>query len=181
MTDTPIGASALGLDATPPDTVTLLDGSTVPLPASTPEQPAIGVLRQQAMGRIAELKGNEEFRKLLLSGNAEALAEVARLDRIIKTPTGTFVGGQQTPAQVEQHQTAWRDNADVGAIYGAAVEQQFRDGQPISEQEHRAAQARLAERKSDREFVKRYFDGGVKERAEMQLLHRMLQLPVLPK
>jgi hypothetical protein len=29
--------------------------------------------------------------------------------------------------------------------------------------------------------VKRYFDGGVKERAEMQLLHRMLQLPVLPK
>jgi hypothetical protein len=177
MADNTIGVSDLLGPA--PDTVTLLDGSTAPLPPATPDQPdRMTAMRTNAMGEIARLKGDESFRRLLLQGDPHALAKVQQLDRIIKTPTGTFYGGQQTPAEVAQHQDAWRSNSDVGAILGADVEQQLAAGQPISESEHRAAQARLAELKSDKEWVKKYFDGNVRCRAEFQTLHRMLQLPI---
>jgi hypothetical protein len=66
------------------------------------------------MGKIAQLKADPEFHKLLLAGNAEALNEVRRLERIIKTPAGTFYGGQQTPAEVEQHQEVWRGRLPRG-------------------------------------------------------------------
>jgi hypothetical protein len=174
----PAASDLLGGADTP--TAEMLDGTKVPLPAATPDQPAIGVLRQQAMGEIARLKGSEEFRKLLLAGDANALNEVKRLERIVKTPTGTFYGDQQTPAQVDQHQEAWRNNADIGVIFGADVEQQLNTNGAISESEHRQAQAMLAELKSDRAFLKLYFDGNVRARAEFQLLHRMLTLPVVP-
>jgi hypothetical protein len=96
LSDNPtIGAGAILAATADTGSATLLDGTQVPLPPATPDQPAIGVLRQQAMGRIAELKGNEEFRRLLLSGNAEALAEVQRLEKIVKTPTGTFYGASR--------------------------------------------------------------------------------------
>jgi hypothetical protein len=181
MADNPtFGAASLMGDTAAPASATMLDGTTVPLPAARGDMPAISVLRSDAMAEIAKLKGSDEFRRLLLSGNAEALAKVQQLERIIKTPTGTFYGGQQTPAQVDQHERAWRDFSDIGVAFGADVERQFRDGKPISESEHRQAQAKLAELKSDKEFVKRYFDGGRRERSIMQMLHRMLAGPVEP-
>jgi hypothetical protein len=179
--DNTFGAAALFPDGSTTPGATMLDGTVEPLSAGTPDQPALGVLRQQAMGKIAELKSNEQFRALLLAGDAHALAEVKRLERIIKSPTGTFYGGLQTPAEVEQHQEAWKANADIGVMFGADVEQQLRAGQPISESEHRMAQARLAELKSDKAFLVKYFDGNVRARAEFQLLHRMLQLPLAPE
>jgi hypothetical protein len=177
MADDPtFGASAIL--GTPPPTATMLDGTQEPLPPATPDQPAIGVLRQQAMGRLQELKGNDEFRALLLKGDPHALNEMRRLERITKTPTGTFYGGVETPEQHEQHQQAWRNNADIGVHFGSDVEQQLRMNGAITEAEHRTATAKLAELKSDKEFLKRYFDGNVKAKAQFQLLHRMLQLPV---
>jgi hypothetical protein len=152
----------------------------VPLPAGTPDQPPLQVLRQQSMAEIQRLKGNEEFRRLLLAGNAEALATVQRLERVVKSPTGTFYGNEQTAEQIDQHQQAWRDFSDIGVAFGADVERQFRNNEPITEGDYRNAQAKLAELKSDREFVKRYFDGGRKERSIMQLLHRMLASQVAP-
>jgi hypothetical protein len=173
----PFGTSAL-LPAGDIQTTTLLDGSVVPLPAARGDMPGISVLRSDAMAEISRLKADSQFRQLLLQGNAEALAKVQQLERITKTPTGQFVGGQQTPAQVDQHQSAWRDFADLGVMFGPGVEQQFRDGGPISESEWRQAKENLATVKSDRAFVKRY--GGRRERATMELLHRMIASPVVP-
>jgi hypothetical protein len=178
MTDTP-GASAL-LPSGEIPTATMLDGSVVPLPAARGDMPAISVLRSDAMAEISRLKADSQFRQLLLAGNAEALAKVQQLERITKTPTGTIYGNQQTPAEVDQHQSAWRDFADLGVMFGPGVEQQFRDGGPITESEHRQARENLATVKSDKEFVKRYFDGGRRERATMELLHRMIASPVVP-
>ena len=175
----PFGTSAL-LPAGEIPTATMLDGSVVPLPAARGDMPAISVLRSDAMAEIARLKGDAQFRQLLLQGDANALARVQQLERITKTPTGTVYGNQQTPAQVDQHQSAWRDFADLGVMFGPGVEQQFRDGGPITETEYRQAKANLGTVKSDREFVKRYFDGGRRERATMELLHRMIASPVIP-
>lgn len=181
MTDTPAppGASSL-LPSGEIPVATMLDGSTVALPAGTPDQPPLQVLRQQSMGELQRLRGSEEFKRLLLAGDSNALATVQRLERIIKTPTGTIYGGQQTPEQIDQHQQAWRDFSDIGVAFGADVERQFRNNEPITESDFRNAQAKLAELKSDKEFVRRYFDGGRKERSIMQLLHRMLASKVTP-
>ncbi len=146
MTDIPAppGASSL-MPAGEPNTAEMLDGTRVPLPPATPDQPAIGVLRQGAMGELQRLKGSEEFRKLLLAGDANALNEVKRLERIIKTPTGTFYGGVQTPAQVEQHAAGWDNYADIRGIYGDEIYADINSGTPITEAEHRQARSLINE------------------------------------
>jgi hypothetical protein len=176
MVDDTFGASAILGDA--PATATMLDGSTVPLPPGTPDQPAIGVLRQQAMGRIAELKGSEEFRALLLKGDPNALAEVQRLEKIIKTPTGTFYGGQQTPAEVEQHAAGWDNYADIRGIYGEEIYADINSGTPITEAEHRQARSLITRLKTDEEFQRRLRNGDMFCRSRWSLAHRQVVRPV---
>jgi hypothetical protein len=181
MTDE-FGASSILGNA--PATVEMLDGSTVPLPPATPDQPAIGVLRQQAMGDLARLKGDMQFRDLLLKGDANALNEVKRLERIIKTPTGTFYGGIETPQQAEQHVAGWDSYvgaslADVyGGELGAAIEAEQRAGGPISEAEHRQAKVLIERLKHDEDFQRKLRNGDMFCKARWSLAHRQVVRPI---
>jgi hypothetical protein len=177
----PPGASTILGDA--PATATMLDGTEVPLPPATPDQPAIGVLRQQAMGDLARLKGDMQFRDLLLKGDANALNEVKRLERIIKTPTGTFYQGVETPAQAEQHVAGWEyvgaSLADVyGGELGAAIEAEQRAGGPISEAEHRQAKVLIERLKHDEEFQRKLRNGDTFCKARWSLAHRQVVRPI---
>jgi hypothetical protein len=182
MADDTFGASAILGNA--PATATMLDGSTVPLPPATPEQPAIGVLRQGAMGELARLKGNMEFQDLLRRGDPHAIAKVRQLELIIKTPTGTFYGGQQTPAEVEQHVAGWNSyiGASLADVYGPElgpkIEAEQRAGGPITPYEYRQAKAAIEEMKHDAEFQQKLKVGNVRAKARWSLAHMQVVRPV---
>ena len=98
MNDTPVpggtpGASSILGPA--PNTTTLLDGSTVPLPPAQGDMPAIAVLRSQAMADNERRKGDPAVRERLLRGDAHELAEQQRINRILTSPTGTFTAGSK--------------------------------------------------------------------------------------
>jgi hypothetical protein len=176
------GASSILGNA--PATTTLLDGSTVPLPPATPDQPAIGVLRQNAMGELQQLKGDAAFQDLLRRGDPHAIAKVNQLQRIVVSPTGTFYGGIETPQQAEQHQQGW--NTFIGARMtdihgpelGARIEAEMKNNTPITPAEFRQAKAVIAEMKSSEEVQRALKAGNPRVRARWSLAHNMITRPI---
>lgn len=187
MNDTPVpggtpGASSILGPA--PNTTTLLDGSTVPLPPAQGDMPAIAVLRSQAMADNERRKGDPAVRERLLRGDAHELAEQQRINRILTSPTGTFYGGQQTEAEVEQHQQGW--NTFIGASMvdihgpelGARIEAEMRNNTPITPSEFRMAKTVIAEMKSSEEVQRALKAGNPRVRARWSLAHNMITRPI---
>jgi hypothetical protein len=167
MSDDP---NAFGAGALMPDTP--LPAEQMPLP--TPDMPAISRVRSDAMGRINQLKGDAAFQQLLLKGDAHALAEVQKLQRIINTGTATVVGGEPNPAEIQQRLNAWSEFADLTP----EVIEQVRSGGAVSKAEYDNAVRTKARFMADREWAKRYLDGGRVERQQMSLVSIILSSPI---
>jgi hypothetical protein len=147
------------------------------MPLGTPDQPAISRVRSDAMGRINQLKGDAAFQQLLLKGDAHALAEVQRLQRIVNSPTQTVVGGEPNPAEIQQRLNAWTEFADLTP----EVIEQVRSGGAVSKAEYDNAVRTKVRFMADREWAKRYLDGGRVERQQMSLVSIILSSPIAPE
>ena len=143
------------------------------MPLGTPDQPAISRVRSDAMGEINRLKGDSAFLQELLRGSPEALARVQQLQRIVNSPTQTVVGGVN-PQEVQQRLDAWSNYADLSP----EVLEQVRSGGAVSKAEYDNAVRTKARFMADREWAKRYLDGGRKERQEMSLVSIILSSPI---
>jgi hypothetical protein len=147
------------------------------LPLGTPDLPQISRTRSDAHGEIARLKGDAAFQQLLLKGDPHALAKVQTLQRIINSPTQTVVGGEPNPQEIEQRLSAWTEFADLSP----EVIQQVRSGGMVSKAEYDNAVRTKARFMADREWAKRYLDGGRRERAQMSLVSIILSSPIAPE
>ena len=161
----PPGASSLI-----PDTP-LLPPEQMPMP--TPDMPAISRVRSDAMAQILAWKSDSGFQDRLLRGDKTALADLQRAQNIINSPTSTVVGGVN-PQEVQQRLDAWSNYADLAP----EVLEQVRSQGPVSPAEYKMARQARARLMSDREWAKRYFDGGRKERQEMSLVSIILSSPI---
>jgi hypothetical protein len=145
------------------------------LPLGTPELPQISRIRSDAMARITALKQDVAFQDRLLRGGMAELAEVQRLQKIVNSPTSTIVGGVD-PGQVQQRLDSWTNFADLTP----EVTEQLRNGTPVSPAEYKMAQQTKARLMADREWAKRYLDGGMKERQQMSLVSIILSSQIAP-
>jgi hypothetical protein len=106
------------------------------------------------------------FQQLLLKGDPHALAKVAQINRVVNTPTSVTVNGEPTSAEAAARLETWQNFAslDQGVI------DQIRTGGSVTQAEYKLAQQEKARLFADKEWVKRYFDGGVRERQQMSLI-----------
>jgi hypothetical protein len=146
------------------------------MPLGIPDQPAISRVRSDAMAQINALKGDAAFQERLLRGDMAALADVQRLQKIINSPTSTVVGGVN-PQEVQQRLDAWSNYADLSP----EVLEQVRSQGAVTPAEYKMAQQTRARLMSDREWAKRYLDGGRKERQELSLVSIILSSPIAPE
>jgi hypothetical protein len=139
------------------------------LPLGTPELPQISRIRSDAMARILAAKADPVFQERLLRGDAAALADVQRWQKIINSPTQTIVGGVD-PGQVQQRLDSWNKFADLTP----EVTEQLRNGTPVTPAEYKMAQQTKARLMSDKAWCARYLDGGRLERQQMSLVSIIL-------
>jgi hypothetical protein len=143
------------------------------MPLGTPDQPAIGRLRSDAMAQINAYKADPIFQERLLRGDMAALADVQRLQKIINSPTQVVVGGVN-PQEVQQRLDTWSNYADLNP----GVLEQIRSQGPVSAAEYKLVQQTRTRLMADREWAKRYLDGGVKERQQLSLISIILSSPI---
>jgi hypothetical protein len=159
MTDTPAPPSDM------PGASSLF-GDTPAAPPPTETSAA----RATATAEIARLKADPAFHQRLLKGEADALNIVAQLQRTLNSPTQVVIGGEPNPAEIQQRLDSWTAFADLDP----AVTEQIRNGTPVSQAEFKLAQQTKSRLMADREWVKRYLDGGMKERQQMSLVSIIL-------
>jgi hypothetical protein len=132
--------------------------------------------RATAMAEIARLKSDPAFHQRLLRGEGDALNIVAQLQRTLNSPTNVVIGGEPNPAEIQQRLDAWSNYADLAPD----VLEQVRSGGAVTKAEYDNAVRTKARFMADREWAKRYLDGGMRERQQMSLVSIILSSPIEP-
>jgi hypothetical protein len=162
---------------TPVASALMPDGGTLPADPGimgTPDLSPISRMRSDAMARIQALKGDKPFQDLLLRGDPHALAEVQRLQKIVSSPTSTIVGSEPNPTEVQARLDTWSNFAGLDP----GVLEQVRESKPVTQAEYKMAQQTKARLMADREWAKRYLDGGRAERQQLSLISIILSSPI---
>jgi hypothetical protein len=147
------------------------------LPVTTPES------HTHAHARLDEINRTPALRELMLRGDPSLKAEVEQLGRTLRTSTSVTIGGQQNPAEEQQHYDGVTAFVGVpladafGPTLGPQIEAEVRSNAPITAAEHRAAKVKLAEFKG-REFQDKMKAGDPLSRARYFLVHNMLTRPI---
>ena len=111
---------------------------------------------------------------------SNAKEEVERLGRVVRTPTGVTVAGQEH-IQHADAVTAGFDNyigVAIGDIYGPEVAADVNSRSPIPLAEHRQAKALIERLKHDSEFQKKLQAGDTFAKARWSLAHRQVVRPI---
>jgi hypothetical protein len=144
-----------------------------PLPLGGPEWTPESRAISDAHAEIGRLKSDAAFQQLLLKGDEHALAKVQALQRTINSGSKTVIGGENQQ-EVEQRLSAWQDFAGLDP----AVIEQIRSNGSVSKAEYDEAARMKKQFMADRDWARRYFDGGMKERRQMSLVSIILSSPI---
>lgn len=134
-----------------------------------PPVPPAPPTRQAALDQIAALKADPNWSERYLKGDSSAKAQFQRLHATAYEPGGNADPGHDAASRL-QHSEVWRKEADLPADVLAQV----RERRPVSADEYRAAVHAKERMLGDREWAKRYMDGGRAERREMALVSIIL-------
>jgi hypothetical protein len=137
-------------------------------PAAPAPAPAMSYVEAEA--RKAEILNNPEARDKLLQGDVELTQTWRRIQEGLayKPPPPT------DPANVEQMIDHLRSRADISE----EVANQIRQGRPVTAYERSLAEQRKQQCFRDKEWVRRYLDGGRSESTELALLTVVLAAPI---
>jgi hypothetical protein len=131
---------------------------------------------EQAVAKIAELKGNSDWLKRHLNGSQETRQEMASLHELAYAPApGSVISGMPTHEAQLADQAEWAaNNYDVPP----EVIQQIRDRTPISEQEYKQTVARKNALMADPAFRARALAGDAAAQRELFLINVNLSSPI---
>jgi hypothetical protein len=142
-------------------------GAAADLTPLPPTMPA-----DQAQAKIAELKANPDWVKEHLSGSHKTREEMARLHEFACQPApGSIISGVPS-LQAQRDEIANHLAATTGL--SAAVIDQYRRGDPVSEDELRGAYSLKQSRMSDPDWKARYDRGDQRAHDEMWTINLII-------
>jgi len=146
--------------------------------ASDPTLPAVTTqqAREQAFGVMQKLRADPDYRASYLRGDAQTKTEVTVAHQTINTPTALKIHGKDAPEDRASMIGSLQNFADVPE----AVQKQLYEGQAVSAEEQKFAQQTKSRLMQDKDWVRKYLDGGRAERQQMVLLNTILTSPTSP-
>jgi hypothetical protein len=146
-------------------------------PADTPGVTASQPQREAAFAVMQRLRADPEYRAAYLRGDATTKAEVQAAHATTLAPTVLKIYGKDAPEDKA---------AMVGSIQGFAnipetVQRQLYQGEAVSAEEQKWAKQQKSQLMQDKDWVRKYLDGGRAERQQMVLLNTILTSPTKAK
>jgi hypothetical protein len=132
--------------------------------------------REQAFQVMAKLRSDSEFRNKYLAGDKAVQAEVRAAHETTLTSTALKIHGKDAPEDRASMIGSLQNFADVPE----AVQKQLYEGQAVSAEEQKFAQQTKSRLMQDKDWVRKYLDGGRAERQQMVLLNTILTSPTSP-
>jgi len=127
-----------------------------------------------AMQQRDRLMADEAYRADYLKGDPAKVAEITGLyQTATKQPTPAAEADSRLQIAREQQLDAWSRTADIPP----AVADMVRNNAPVSEHEKRLATAEKQRLFQDKDWIKRYLDGGRAERSRMAMISIILAAP----
>ena len=129
--------------------------------------------REAAFATMQKLRADPDYKAAYLRGDAQTKTEVTAAHQTINTATALKVHGKDAPEDRA---------AMIGSIQGFAdvpetVQRQLYQGEAVSAEEQKWAKQQRSLLMQDREWSRRYLDGGRAERQQMVLLNTILTSP----
>jgi hypothetical protein len=133
--------------------------------------------REAAFATMQKLRADPDYRAAYLRGNATVKAEVQAAHEATLTPTKLKIYGKDAPEDRASMIGSLQNFADVPE----AVQKQLYEGQAVSAEEQKFAQQTKNRLMQDKDWVRKYLDGGRAERQQMVLLNTILTSPTKAK
>jgi hypothetical protein len=163
----------------PPAASALLDGPVTPATETS-------AARAAATAELDRILRDPATREQRVRGDGALENQIRQLQRTASTPTGVFIAGVETPAEVDQRVAGWTSFIGVGFadVYGPElgpkIEAEIRANTPITPAEYRQAKAAIEEMKHDSEFQAKLKANNVRCKARWSLAHNMTARPIVP-
>lgn len=129
--------------------------------------------REQAFATMQKLRADPDYKAAFLRGDAQTKAEVIAAHQTINTPTALRVHGKSAP----EDRAAMIGSIQVFADVSEAVQRQLYQGEAVSVEEQTWAKRQKSQLMQDKDWVRKYLDGGRAERQQMVLLNTILTSP----